>query len=243
MAKTIRALEAKASQESLANKDLNEKLQKVETTQISTEQQEIETRLGEVVQQFRENTEKKFLPWILKANGLEVLPNDTPEVKAFKEQHQLLFKGTDYERAKKYSPPFESYAYNESSVRNELETLTKRLVSAQLEFVRAERNGNKADMEKYARLAADEELPLGTLLAQANKEFKAKYVAPYMALIGKLSPQLTEPIKEASKRVEVTSNGSSPPVKPRKKDYDTADEVWGGMVDDAAEEERLRANA
>ena len=174
--------------------------------------------MQKVVKDYRDEIEKKVLPYAFKNTGLEISASDTPEMKAFKENRMLLYKGTGYERANNLSSAFESFAYNESSVRNELETITTRVVAAQLKEVQAKRAGDKAGADKHHREAQDEMVPMFQLFGQANKEFKELYIAPDMALIGKLSSQLSEPIKEASERVEVVSNGSQPgAMKPRKK--------------------------
>jgi hypothetical protein len=164
-------------------------------------------------------------------------------MKEVKELLQQNFTGREYDRTNGYPSPFESFAYNESTVREQLLTVIKRLSAAQAMETKARVEGNKAEEDKFRREAADEELPLSQLLGQAQKEFKKREIDPFMNLIGKLSKKLIQPNQEASQRTEVTSNGSSPPAKPPKKDYATADDVWGGMVEDAAREERLRAEA
>jgi len=244
MAKTIRALEAKAAEGSTQAKELEERLKGMTETQTSVEQQELEGELRKEVNEFRGELERSTLPYIAKSTGLEITADDTPEIKAFKENRMVLFTGTEYERANNIPSQFESYAYNESTVRNELETITKRIVAASIKKVQARRSDDKAGVDKYAREIADEKLPMSQLLGQATKEFKAKFIAPDLALIGKLSAKFSEPIKEASERVEVVSNGSSVGAsRPQKKTYQTADDVWGGMVEDAEAEDRLRAGA
>lgn len=245
MAKTIRALEAKASEPNglaAQNKELEEKLKDLTQGRESIEQERIHADLMKEANEFRGEIEKEIMPYVLKSTGLEISPNDTPEIKAFKENRQKLFTGTDYDRANNNPSQFESFAYNESTVRNELETITKRIVTAQLNKLQARDEGDKAAVDRYQREINDEKLPFKQLFGQATKEFKAIHIAPDMALIGKLSATFAEPIREASERVEVVSNGSSTgSVRPQKKDYSTADDVWSGMVEDAAQEEKLRA--
>ena len=241
MAKTIRTLEAKAAEEATQLKELNEKLEDLTTNRQSVEQQQAEADLQKEVQDFRTDLEKTLLPYIAKSNGLEISPDDTPEIKAFKQKQMELFTGSEWDRANGYSSQFEQFAYNESSVRNELETIGKRVVAAQIKKLQAKAMNNKADVDKYQREIADEKLPMSQLLGQANKEFKKLNIDPIMAVIGRLSSKLAEPIKEASERIEVVSGSSQGATKPQKKDYATADDVWGGMVEDAAQEEKLRA--
>jgi len=243
MAKTLRVLEAKATEESAKVKDLDEKLKGVTTSQQTAEEQALHTEMMRTVGDYRTNLEKKILPYIFKNTGLEVSSEDIPEMKEVKELLQEKFTGREYDRTNGYPSPFESFAYSESTVREQLLTVIKRLSAAQAMETKARVEGNKAEEDKFRREALDEELPLSQLLGQAHKEFKKREIDPFMNLIGRLSKKLIQPNQEASQRTEVTSNGSSPPAKPPKKDYATADEVWGGMVEDAAREERLRAEA
>jgi hypothetical protein len=155
-----------------------------------------------------------------------------------------LYTGTEYERANNLNSRFESFAYNESTVKAEFETLFSRIVGYQKKEADALLTNNTADAAKYHSLAEDERIPLFNLFAQANKEFKTKYIDPDKALIGTLSSKLADPIKEASERVEVTaSGGGAPSQRAKPLPATTADDVWTNAVVQAGQEDALRANA
>jgi hypothetical protein len=251
-AKTLRGMEAKLKTDTAEAATLRQerddlKAQVEASGKPVAEPEEVvavRTKLHETIGDFRKGVKEKLLPYIAKNTGLEVSKDDTPEIAAFKQNRMEFYTGTEYEQAHGIDSKFEAFAYNESSVKTELETLTKRVVDLQLKESQAAVAKKTDEADKYHRLAEDERVPLFTLLAQANKEFKARYIAPDLDLIGKLSSKLADPIKEASERVEVVSNGGTAPTSPvPKPQAATADGVWDGMVTQAAKDEALRANA
>lgn len=249
LAKTLRGMEAAAKAETAEKKALEEQLGqlKQQAEKPAGESEKItalRSKLGETIGSYEKGVKEKLLPYIAKSTGLEVSKDDTPEITAFKESRMQLYTGTEYEQANNINSQFESFAYNESSVKGEFETLITRLVGYQTKEAEALLAKNQADADKYHRLAEDERVPLFTLFAQANKEFKAKYIAPDMALIGNLSGKLADPIKEASERQEIVSNGGSAPASHAKRaEVSTAEGVWDRAVSEAAKEDALRANA
>ena len=250
MAKALRAMEDAAKAVTAEKDDLKGKLEQAATAKpeppaVTDEQKAVGTMLNsEIIPAFRKGVEEKMLPFIAKNTGLEVSPDDTPEIAKFKQQRLELYTGTEYQRANGEDSAFESFAYNESSVRKELETLVTRLVDSQFKEAKARHAGNTADADKYHREAEDEKVPLMTLFAQANKEFKARYITPDLELIGKLSGNLAAPRIEASERQEIVSNGSGDgTARVQKPEYETADDVWGSMVKEAEKDDTLRAAA
>lgn len=250
LAKFARAAEVKAQTDATENAELKTKvgdlegrLQGVEKGKASEVQTAVHSKLNEVTTSYRKGVEDKILPYIAKNTGLEVSKEDTPEIAAFKESRMTLYTGTEYERANGLDSAFEAFAYNESSVKKELETVVTRLVDVQLKETQAILSGDKAAADKYHREAEDEKTPLIQLLAQANNEFKAKRITPDLELIGKLSTHLAAPIKEASERQEIVTGAGDGAAQTRKPAYRTADDVWGGMVEEAQKDDALRANA
>ena len=249
LARTVRAMEAKVQAEATSNAELQQKLEQAtkelegvtaKTVDIATT--ELQSKVQETIGAYRASVAEKILPYIAKNTGLEISKDDSPEIVAFKESRMELYQGTAYEKANGLDSAFETFAYHESSVKKELETLVNRVVNAQVSETKAILAGKSEDAAKHHAEAEDEKVPIFQLLAQANKEFKAKRIAPDMALLGKLSNKLAEPLKQASNRVEVVSNGASTPA-PAKKNYATAEDIWQGVVDDAEREDALRANA
>jgi hypothetical protein len=69
---------------------------------------------------FRSSIETKILPYIAKNTGLEVTKDDTPEVAAFKERKFALYTGDEFERSQGLPSRFETFAYERSSVKQDL---------------------------------------------------------------------------------------------------------------------------
>jgi hypothetical protein len=175
--------------------------------------------------------QSKLLPLIAKNTGLEITEEDTPEIKAFKERRLQLYTGSEYDRANGYASPFESYAYNESSVKQEINLITDRIVDAQTKEARARLEGKAEDAKRFHALAEAERIPMMEMLARANKEFKALYIVPDLELISSYSSSLTSRQKEAAARIEV-ANGQAGTFQPSQPDYETADDVWNNMPTD-----------
>lgn len=251
MAKSLRALEATAKNTSTESSELKAKLDKAEKDlealtagKTETENTVLQTKLHETITEYRTSISEKILPYIAKNTGLEPSKDDTPEITAFKANRMKLYTGTEYQKANGIDSDFETFAYNESSVKKQIEEVTTRIVDAQIKESQAKLANNTADAHKYHEEAEAEKLPMIQLLAQANKEFKEKFITPDMELIGKLSGKLAAPIKEAAARVEVVSNGGgSGTERPKEKDYQTADDVWNEMPKESEKDDALRANA
>jgi hypothetical protein len=249
MAGTIRELEKKAIAEAQSKKELTEKLGKLEksvetiTTNNQTEEQKAVRRDVETnINTFRSSIETKILPYIQKNTGLEVSKDDTPEVAAFKERKMTLYTGDEFQRSQGVPSRFETFAYYESSVKQDLTNLANQVATAQLKAVIAKRQGNEAEATRLAGEVEELRIPTIQLLAKANGEFKAKYIDPDIKLLGMKSAKVAEPILEAAERIETVGQGSTH-SKPARREYKTADDVWGGMVEESAEEERLRSAA
>ncbi len=220
------------------------KAQESQSKYTPEQQENIRVELDKSVNEYRSTVEAKILPWIAKNTGLEVSPEDTPEIKAFKENLMLHYRGTDYQRANNQPSDFEAFATMESSVAGQLEEVYTRVVDMKLQATVAAQEGRSADAAKYQAEAESERVTIINLLGVANNEFKAKRIAPNLKLIGTLSTSLSHKSQEASRRVEVTSSGGEPAPSPAPlKQYDTADDIWGSMVDEAREDDRLRASA
>lgn len=251
LASTLRAMEAKVKAEVTEKTDLKTQLEKlnkdvedIKATKIDGDQTAIKTSLNETMRDYRGSIEEKILPFITKNAGLEISKNDTPEISQFKQRKLELYTGTEYERANGLDSAFETFAYNESSVKKELEDLITRVIDIQVKESNAKISGKTADAAKYHAEAEEERVPLMTLLSQANKEFKERYITPDFEMIGKFSSNLAAPLQEASERQEIVSNGSGVgSSQPKKVEHATADDVWGSMVTEAEQEERLRASA
>jgi hypothetical protein len=94
---------------------------------------------------FRSSIETKILPYIAKNTGLEVSKDDTPEVAAFKERKLALYTGDEFERSQGLPSRFETFAYEQSSVKQDLAKLAQQVVDAQLKAVLARRKGDQAE--------------------------------------------------------------------------------------------------
>jgi hypothetical protein len=251
MAKALRGMEVRVKADAGENQtlkseveDLKGKLDAAKPAEESPAVATFRAKLTETIGKYENSVREKLTPYFARNTGLEVSKDDTPEIAAFKQSRMELYTGTEYERANNINSRFESFAYNESTVKAEFETLFARIVGFQKKEADAIIANNTADAAKYHSLADDERIPLYNLLAQANKEFKAKYIDPDKALIGTLSSKLAEPIKEKSERVEVTgTGGGAPSQRPKPLPAETGDDVWNNMVKQSAQDEVLRANA
>jgi hypothetical protein len=249
MVKTIRGLEQKALAESKSKSELTEKLSKLEksveqiTTDSRTEgQKAVQKDLDTAVNGFRSSIETKILPYIAKNTGLEVSKDDTPEVAAFKERKLALYTGDEFERSQGLPSRFETFAYERSSVKQDLMNLAQQVVDAQLKAVVARRNNDAAKAKQHEAEVNELRIPTIQLLAKANDEFKAKYIDPDITLLGMKSAKVAQPILEAAERIETVAPGTAH-SKPVKKNYSSAEDVWEGMVSESAEEERMRSAA
>jgi hypothetical protein len=206
------------------------------------EQTELRGQMEKTVNDYRDTLEKKVLPWIKRATGLEVTQDDTPQIANFKENLLVLYTGTDYQRANNLPSAFESFASNESSVSDELGEVWDQIVQAQVQETIAKRAGNKAEAAKFHKEAEDFMPSVVTLLGKAHEEFRAKRVDPQLAVLEGIATSATRNL-DASQRVEIaTSGGGEVARSPMpEREAETADDVWDNVVKDAAEEERLRA--
>jgi hypothetical protein len=251
MAKALRGMEAnvkaRAGETETLKAQVTDLTAKLETAAKPQEESPavatFKAKLTETIGKYENGVREKLTPYLAKNTGLEVSKDDTPEIAAFKQSRMELYTGTEYERANNLNSRFESFAYNESTVKAEFETLFSRIVGYQKLEADALIANKTADAAKYHSLAEDERIPLFNLFAQANKEFKAKYIDPDKALIGTLSSKLAEPILEKSERVEVTGGGGAPSQRAKPLPATTAEGVWDNMVTTAQQEEVLRANA
>lgn len=247
LARAARQLEAKAKEAEAARLTAETSLTDLKstvTTQSQTAvQQEVSDSLRTRINEFRGDIQGKFLPYVFKNAGLAVDVNDTPEVAAFKQRRQELYQGTDYERANDLPSRFETFVENESSVKARVEDVYKRIVDAQLKYVVAAKKDDKAEMAAAVAAAEEERVPLFTLLRDAHKEFRQKYIDPEMELfVGKATPR-TDPTPPTSRpRPEVVSNGGTARPSPEvRKPFRTADDVWDHMIESAKEDDALSA--
>lgn len=251
LVKGLRAAMATAETETAEKRELKEKIDKLEkaveginAAKVDTAKTDIETTMQATITEYRAGVEKKILPYIRKNTGLEISENDTAEIKAFKESQMELYAGTAYEKANGLDSAFESFAYNQSSVKNELAEVTGRIVDAQLKESQAKLAKNAAQAAIHHEEAKEEMIPLVQLFAAANKEFKAKHITPFMNLIGLSSEKLAAPILEASERQEIVSNGSGTGTENvAKPDRRTVNDVFDAVVANVEKEEQLRSAA
>ncbi len=247
LAKALRGMEAQAKAASDAKAALEKDLEGVKTAKTTeaqqAEQQILQEKLAASGKQYRDGIANTFFPRVFESTGLVVSENDTPEIKAFKEARQELYTGTPYEQENNLDSAFEVYAYNESTVKGDLEAVVSRIVDAQLRQVQAEAANKAEDARRYQSLADDEKIPLFQLLAQANKEFRAKRIDPDLALLSAQKQRLAQPITEASQRVEIVSNGAGSAAPSPRPQYETAEDVWEGGAEEVRRSEALRAGA
>lgn len=251
LSKSLRQMEAKVKAETTEKSTLATELQTIKDQLAGltgNAEQENERAFGEEVYKsvnsYRESFEAKVTPYLIRNAGLEKSPNDTPVINAFKENLRVLYEKTDYEKANNFESAFESFAVNESSVKGEIDQVYKRIVDAKSRAAAARIQKDTAKAEKFDSLADDEKKSLSPLLAQANKEFIPLRIAPQMAVIGELSGKLSNPLREASERQEIVSNGSGVSASPSAKPvYKSMDDVFDGVVAEIARDTALRANA
>jgi hypothetical protein len=243
----VRDLEGKAAQAKKLEQekaDLEARLKGQEQQTQTTEQAEVATALKTEIGTYRSSIEAEIVPVIFKTNGLETSPEDTPEVADFKRVRQEWFTGTPHEKANDLPTRFERFAEEESSVAKQLEETYTRIVDAQLQAVVAERQGRRDEAARHRELANGHRADVILYFSTAHKEFRERYIKPDLALLGKIGQSTAKPIKQAAQRVEVVSTGGGNPAPaPRKRDYATADDIWGNLDRDAAEEDALRAAA
>lgn len=249
MVKAIRALEAEKAALQTGDSEKNAKYEAVErqmqalaATQTATAQKEYESAMNATITDFRTSIEAKLIPIIARNTGLEANPNDSPEIAAFKARKMELYTGTDYEKAANQSSQFEHYAHNVSAVRGEIETVINRVGEAANKETRARLAGDTAAADKYHEMVRNERIPLFTLYEKANNEFNSRFVAPDLKLFN--SPGNFSRNPQQENRVEVTSSGANVnQTRTAPADYDTADDVWSGMVTDAQANQRFRSGA
>ena len=223
-------------------KQLEERLAQYESKEQTDAQKAAAAEFETEVMKVKSSIESKVLPMFLKNAGLDIDPNDTAEIKAFKETQRVLYNGTEHERANGLSSRFEEFAFHESTVKADLNTVLDRIIEEKANELEARHAGNEAQAKKHAdQIAEDTRDVLNPMLVKAHKEFKAKYITPAFAVLGL---QSASPAEKASKRVEVIGGGEA--AGKGKKSYESATsagDVWGSMVSDAEEEEKLRAAA
>jgi hypothetical protein len=246
MAQVIRGLEQTAIAKT---SELTDKLSKLEqsvekiNTETQTEQQKaVQQELNTSIDTFRSGIETKILPYIAKNTGLEVSKDDTPEVAAFKQRKLELYTGDEYQRSTGQPTRFETFAYEQSSVKQDLQKLAQQVVDTQLKAVIARRSNDQAKAKQFDAEVDELRIPTIQLLAKANDEFKEKFIDPDITLMGLKSKKIAEPILEAAGRIETVGQGT-PRSKPAKREYTSADQVWSSMDSEAAEEERMRSAA
>jgi hypothetical protein len=188
MARTLREMEAKVKDQAPTSEleALRKEVAELKGSYTDTKSEKLQETLTTLATEYRDSVEAKLLPQIRKFTGLEVTPDDIPEMKAFKESKMLLYTGTEYDRKHGYASPFEAFSMNESSVAPDLKRVYGRVMAAQQEEAQARIAGDTAKADKLRAQADEERVPIFTLLARANQEFKAKYIDPEFAVIEKL---------------------------------------------------------
>lgn len=240
----VKATQETASAEKTAQEkkieELEQKLGNIENGFTETQNSKLQETLLSTVNEYRDSLQTKLLPLIAKNTGLEITENDTPEIKAFKERRMMLYTGSEYEKANGMPSPFEFYAYHESSVKDEINLITDRIVDAQTKEAQAKLKGDNESAQKFHKLAEAERIPMMEMFARANKEFKAIYVTPDLELISSFGSTLATRQQEAAQRIEVpnTQAGNYVPPQP---DYDTADDIWNAMPKEFEKRQSLRA--
>jgi hypothetical protein len=204
---------------------------------------ELNTTMESVVNEFRTSIESKLLPLIAENTGLTVKPDDSPSIKSFKERKMELYAGTDYEKANNQSSTFENFAYYASSVKDEFMKVFDRLAPLHETEARAKLSGNAAALQKTRALINETRIPLFTLYTKANEEFKTRFIAPDMELLGSLGKTISQNINTAKQRVEVVSSGAQTRADTPQPEYDSADDVWDAMVTNAQKNQQLRTGA
>jgi hypothetical protein len=246
MAQTIRGLEAKAIAEGQIKSELSEKLasleknvEKINETGKTEEQKKLLAELDRVGNDYQKVIEEKFTPHIRRTTGLEVHRDDTPEVAEFKKRKMELFVGDDYQRANGFASRFEAFVSNESSVAAAYRQTVENVVAIQKKEAAAILEGKAADAKKYHDEAAGFLLTFSHLFSQATKEFRKKFVDPDIELLGIRAKKVADPILNAAKRKEtVSTGGGTHTTQKQKREYQTADDLWNAMPEEAASDER-----
>jgi len=233
LASAVRDLEAKLQEVSAEAERLKTLETTVKTNDATAQEAELSKRLNESIATFRESVESRITPYLLKNAGLEVADNDTEEVKAFKRQTALMYTGTMYEKANHQDSAFERFVYQESSVKSQYETVTQRIVNLQAKAAQAAIAGKNDEAQKFTDAAEDEKLALYPLFHTAQKEFKAKVIAPALQILGNVSATRSNSNKQAATRKEVVSSNGTPVSKPTSKAT-----TFEGVFDEAVERAR-----
>lgn len=245
MANTLRAIEAKAVADSTTASELQAKLEKAEkdlaelsTGKQSQEQIVFRGKLEETYGEYRTGIESRLLPHLLRNAGLEPSKDDIPEIAAFKQKKAALFNGSTQKES-----PFEQFAYQESSVKSQIEQVMTRIITAQSAEAAALLKGDKPSARKAHESAQEESIPLIRLLGQAGKEFIDREIKPEIELFGRLSGRSAQPQKQASARKEVVSTSSNTKAPAAISNARTSEDVFANVVKQVEAEARLNANA
>lgn len=215
LVQTVRALEAQhkavseeKEKQSKEYEDLKKEVNELKNGFKTETDSKLQTETLRIVNDYRDSVQAKLLPLIAKNTGLEITENDSSEIKGFKERRLALYTGTPYEKANNLPSQFEFFAYHESSVKDEINLITDRIVKAQIEEAKAALAGNTEEAKRHKASADSERIPMMEMLAKANKEFKASYITPDLDLLEKFSSSLSTQINQAAQRVEVASGSA-----------------------------------
>lgn len=255
MAKALRGLESRAKAEGpdlAAARIRLAELEKAEADRaeadkaktVETVSADVEHQTSEAISNYQVSVEERLMPMLFKKNQLLPDPADTPEIAALKARKVELYTGD--ETAKELGQPsaFENFAYYRSSVAKDLVKIVTSVVGLQRQYAVAKVAKDEAKMAEIEALAQAERLPIMTYLIQADKEFYNAYVKPDMDLAVKSARQVVDPLKQAGARIEVVSNaGSAPSNIPKRREAETADDVWNRMAEEAAAENTAIMNA
>ena len=206
---------------------------------------EYETVMMRSATEFRQTVEPKLIAQIAKYNGLAPNPEDTPQMKAFKQSRMEMFTGTDFERENHYNSRCEEYAYNASQQKQILSEITGRVIAAQDSAVKAEIAGRKDEAAQFRSLIENERIPFMETMAKASREFSDKYIKPDFELIDTLGNGLFQKQREASRRIEVTGGGASrtlPPVTDADPNRFGQKSAWDVMAEEATRNAQFRSN-
>lgn len=248
MAKTIRSLEATAAQ-AVADKEAADErateAQKQAKTVVESKQTDDQKAVADAlntrITEFRSSVDSKILPHVLRDTGLEVSTDDTPEIAEFKQLTAEMYQGTEYEKANSLPSRFESFLENEWSGRDRVEAVYTRIVENLLKAEMAARAKDK-DAEKAALDDVKEDrIPLFTLVSEANKEFKKKYIEPGMKLIGAAWEKKAATVNPGRDRKEIVSSAAPARQTPPKKTFESVDDIYDNVVREAQNDRRLAA--
>ncbi len=241
LARTVRQMEAVLKAQAATQEKPEDK--PVEPGQFTAAEQEtLRPILDKAVADYRSSVEDRVLPYIRKNTGLEISSEDTPEIKEFKENLMVLYTGTEYDRKNGFASEFETFATQESSVAQTLTEVYGRVTDAKLNAAAARLRNNEKAAQEFEKAAEDERPNVIAALAQANREFKAKRIDPFMRIVGTSTLSQTKEILQQAARTEIVSNGGEAPAyTPKQREAATADDVWNNVVEEAGEEDRMRA--